>query len=96
MGEINAAYPVLFNAGGMEGDAVDGEDEGGGEDGQDSGGFGRRWGWVSCVDAVSETCRCPWSEVWAIGAVEFLNLLCYRRDRAERDRRALEEWKRRH
>lgn len=96
MGEINAAYPVLFNAGGMEGDAVDGEDEGGGEDGADAGGFGRKWGWVSCVDAVSETCRCPWSEVWGMGAVEFLNLLCYRRDRAERDRRALEEWKRRH
>ena len=31
-----------------------------------------------------------------MSAVEFLNLLCYRRDKAERDRRGLEEWKRRH
>ena len=31
-----------------------------------------------------------------MSAVEFLNLLCYRRDKAEHDRRMLEEWKRRH
>ncbi len=30
-----------------------------------------------------------------MSAVEFLNIICYRRDRAERDRVALEKWRRR-
>lgn len=29
-------------------------------------------------------------------AMEFLNILCYSKDREERDRKALEDWKRRH
>lgn len=29
-------------------------------------------------------------------AMEFLNIICYAKDREERDRRALEDWKRRH
>ena len=48
--------------------------------------FDRKWGWVANVDAVSGTCRCSWEEVWNMSATEFLNILCYRRDRAERER----------
>ena len=95
VGEINAAYPVLFNARGMEGDAVGDEDEDGGEAGE-AGGFGRKWGWISCIDAVSETCRCPWETVWAMSAVEFLNILCYRKDKNEKEKMEIEKWKRAH
>ena len=31
-----------------------------------------------------------------MSAMEFLNIICYRRDRAERDRIELERWRRRH
>ena len=47
------------------------------------------------MDTVSETCRCPWSEVWQMSALEFLNLLAYAKDKAERRRREIEAWRRR-
>lgn len=40
--------------------------------------------------------RCPWSAVWEMTALEFLNMLAYRKDKDEAQRIALEQWKRRH
>lgn len=54
------------------------------------------WGWISCVDAVSETCRCPWDAVWQMSAMEFLNILAYRKDKIAKEKEDLEKWKRSH
>lgn len=56
----------------------------------------RRWGWVANVDAVSETCRCSWDEVWRKDALEFLTILAYRKDKGEHERQELEKWKKTH
>lgn len=48
------------------------------------------------MDRVSETCRCAWAEVWRMPVLEFLTVLAYRKDKDERERRELEEWKRKH
>lgn len=48
------------------------------------------------MDEVSELCRCNWEEVFRMGAVEFLNLICYKRDKVEKQRQDLEKWKRTH
>jgi hypothetical protein len=47
------------------------------------------------VDAVSETCRCSWDDVFRMTAIEFLNILSYRKDKMEKEKAELEEWKRR-
>lgn len=31
-----------------------------------------------------------------MGAVEFLNIICYKRDKAEKQRQEVEKWKRTH
>lgn len=40
--------------------------------------------------------RCPWEEVWAMPAVQFLNILAYRRDKDQAEKEAAERWKRTH
>ena len=95
---LHADYPNLFPSGSKE-DSEEGED--GKADGVDSadaaaGGFSDRWGWIHNVDVVSETTRQPWKEIWEMNIVEFLNILCYRRDKREWEKAELEKWKRTH
>lgn len=45
---------------------------------------------------MSETLRTSWDAVWDKPALEFLNLICYRRDKAAREKAALEQWKLKH
>ena len=45
---------------------------------------------------VGDTTNSPWSVIWGMSALEFLNILCYVRDKEERDKQALEAWKRKH
>jgi hypothetical protein len=77
-------------------------DTGQGEEGEDleddsrAGGFSEKWGWIANVDAVSETCRCSWNEVWQMTAMEFLNILCYRMDKIAKEQEEIEKWKRTH
>ena len=40
--------------------------------------------------------RCSWHDVFALPAVEFLNTLAYRIDRNERERQAIERYKKTH
>lgn len=60
------------------------------------GGFADRWGWVSCVDAVSETMRTSWDAVLAMTAMEFLNVLSYRRDKKAAEKESIDKWKQTH
>ena len=40
--------------------------------------------------------RCSWDEVWSMPAVEFLNVLAYRKDKTEWENEALDRWKKTH
>lgn len=45
---------------------------------------------------MSETLRCPWDDVWRLPAIEFLNLLAYRKDKGEKEKADIEQWKKTH
>ena len=94
--QINSRFTELLQTGsdedqgqGQEGDDA-AEDPGAGE------AFGDKWGWIANVDAASETCRCSWEEVMRWSAIEFLNILSYRKDKIEKEKKDIEEWKRTH
>ena len=58
--------------------------------------FSRKWGWIANVDGVAETCRCSWDVVWDMPVQEFLNIICYRRDKNEHEKQEIEKWKMTH
>ena len=82
MDRIDSGFAELLGTGskGDERPADEGEDTEG--DKEDEGGFVSKWGWIANVDEVSETCRCSWDDVLRKPAIEFLNVLSYRRDKA--------------
>lgn len=45
---------------------------------------------------MSETLRCSWDVVWDKPALEFLNIIAYRRDKLAKEREDIERWKRTH
>ena len=45
------------------------------------------------MDRVSDTIREGWEYVWRMSVLEFLNILAYRKDRDEREKAAIEDWK---
>ena len=92
MARINAGYPNLFETGGPEDTGPGETDEGPGGDTGPSG-FADRWGWVAHVDGVSETMRQSWNDTFRMPALEFLNVIAYRKDKAEEERRQIERWK---
>ncbi len=48
------------------------------------------------MDTVSNTTRSSWDDVWRMTAVEFFNILAYASDKAEKEKRDIEQWKRTH
>lgn len=84
--QINEGFVNLFGL-----DEEQGADEEGDEDG-----FAQKWGWISNVDMVSDACRCSWDEVWQMTALEFLNIIAYCKDKAEREKAEIDKWKRTH
>ncbi len=93
---INEGFPNLLGYGNEE--DQEREEEGGDADTDNAGpgDFASRWGWIANVDRASELLRCPWSEVWTMPAIEWLNVLAYRKDKAEWEKEAMERWKRTH
>ena len=93
--EVNSRFSELLQTGGEE---DQGQGQEGGDTEEDPGAgdtFGDKWGWIANVDAASETCRCSWDEVWEKTALEFLNILAYRRDKSEKEKEEIEKWRRR-
>jgi hypothetical protein len=90
---INSQFAELLQTGGDEdqGQAEEGEDPG--RDSKPGEDFRQRWGWIANIDDASATCRISWDEMFRKPAIEFLNILAYRKDRAERDKADLEQWK---
>jgi hypothetical protein len=95
VGAINSGYPNLFDAGG-ETYKGPGDEEGEDEGDPAPSGFADRWGWVAHVDGVSETMRQSWNDTFRMPALEFLNVIAYRKDKAEEERRQIERWKKQH
>ena len=94
--EINQGFSELLQAGGNE---DQGQDQEGDDPAPDRGTgetFADKWGWISNVDAASETCRCSWEEVMRWSAIEFLNILSYRKDKIAKEKEDIERWKRTH
>lgn len=71
------------------------QDEDGNNSDTEGSEFGRKWGWISFVDAVSETTRNSWDEVYQMNPYMFFNILSYRRDKQEEEKRQIERYKRR-
>lgn len=47
------------------------------------------------VDTVSHTVNESWSVVFEMGVFEFLNILCYARDKAEFEKQQIQKWAKR-
>ena len=90
MGRINKAYPNLF---GTPTEEAGTEDEGGEYEGST---FEKQWGWLANVDEVSETLRVSWDTVLEKPAIEFLNVLSYRRDKAAFEADKIKQWQKTH
>jgi hypothetical protein len=92
---VNSGFPNLLQRGGNEDSGQGSEEEDLEGDSEAGGSFAAQWGWINNVDVVSETCRCSWDDVWQMTAIEFLNILSYRRDKAEKEKAEIELWKKR-
>ena len=97
MDKINQGFPNLFDKG-------DPKDSGHGDQTEDDGtdsevatdAFQEKWGWIANVDDVSETCRCSWDDVWKMSAIEFLTIICYKKDKVAKMKEDIEKFKRGH
>lgn len=89
-------YPTLFGTD----DEQDGEQEGteadAEADAEGGSGFADKWGWISCIDAVSGTARCSWDAATDMPVVAFCNILAYRNDKIAEEERQHREWLRKH
>ncbi len=45
---------------------------------------------------MSETMRQSWDTTFRMPVLEFLNVVSYRRDKAEEEKRQIEKWKKQH
>ena len=87
-------YAHLFGIGSAveQGEGQDGDDT---TEQQDTT-FAQKWGWVDNVAQVSNTIHSSWDDVWRMNVVEFLNIMCYIRDKAEKEKEDIERWRRTH
>ena len=54
--------------------------------------FTQKWGWISSVDEVANTTRLSWDDVFKKNVVEFLNILCYTKDKANMETQQQKEF----
>ena len=94
--EINSRFTELLQADGAgdQGSEQEGDDPAPNQ--QAGGTFEDKWGWIANVDAASETCRCSWDDVMRWTAIEFLNILSYRKDKLAKEKEDIEKWIKEH
>ena len=97
LSQFNKRYSNLF---GIEDEEKIEEGKDGGREDDDDGdseetrnAYQDKWGWIESVDTVSETIREPWSVVFKMNIVEFLNILCYIKDRGDERKRQMQKYK---
>lgn len=61
--------------------------------GEETNSFTKKWGWVCIVDAISETLRVSWDDVYQMNIYSFLNVYCYIIDKNNDEKRRIEEFK---
>ena len=98
MGKFNKGYSNLF---GFEDEMDDEEGEESGSEEEDADGdkesdyltqFNRQWGWFNWAVQVKEVKSIPLDDVFEIGIVEFLNILCFIKDKNALERKQQEEY----
>lgn len=98
MGEFNKKYPNLFGFededGNVEGEESTDEEDVEGSDSEDNyiTQFNKRWGFFSWAIQVKEVKSITLDEVYDINIIEFLNIMCYIKDKAELDRKQQEDY----
>lgn len=55
-----------------------------------------KWVWVRCIDKVSETTKLNWYEVLEMNCIFFFNILCYTKDKADEQERAINKYRNKH
>jgi hypothetical protein len=77
-----------------EGEEPSGEDEvGEGDEGNNYiSQFNKRWGWFDWAVTVKEIMSVRLDEVFNVNVVEFLNILCYKKDKCAMEYRQQEEY----
>ena len=98
MQRFNQGYSNLFGLDDLEDKRQDAEegDEEPNQGGQTNDGFVDRWCWIYHIDQVAEVRRQSWDEIFSLNVVEFLNMLCYIRDKRNWEKKQREEWRRTH
>lgn len=48
------------------------------------------------MDSIADTTHETWDNVWQMNIVEFLNILCYIKDKNEKRKREVEQWRKTH
>lgn len=56
----------------------------------------QKWGWIEHVQSVADLTHKDWDAVWTMNVVEFLNLVCYIKDKREEDKKRIEDYRRMH
>ena len=101
-GRLHKAYANLFGVDDedMEEESADTRTETdadrGGETDEKPTGFAWRWGWIYNIDRVSERMRISWNDAYKLNIIEFLNVLCYIKDRNDWEKQQIEDYKRVH
>lgn len=86
-------YSTLFNKEDEENDEEGDEPRDHREDEGNNSTFGEKWKWIAIVDRVSETVRDSWEKVMQMNVYEFFNILCYAIDKANEEKRQLDNWR---
>lgn len=95
MAKFNQSFPNLFGSVDKDRNSEEGEEGDNGND-SDNQEFSQKWGWISNVQSVADTMHKSWDDVFAMNVVEFLNVICFIKDKAEKDKADLEKWRRSH
>jgi hypothetical protein len=80
---IGSSYPNLFGEGG-EGDSGT------------VGSFYTKYGWVALINSMANDDRSKWDYFFDLSVIEFLNTVCFYKDKAEQERKDIEQMKRQH
>lgn len=100
--ELHKAYSNLF---GLDDEDMEEEDEDEGTEGANgrSGerdeitkGFSYKWGHIYWIDQVAEITHNNWDTVLKMGVIEFLNILCYIREKNNWEKESRERYMRQH
>jgi hypothetical protein len=81
---IGQQYPNLFSGGGEEG--IEGS----------GGTFYTKYGWIALINTMANNDRSKWDYFFEMNIIEFLNAVCFSKDKAEHEQKEMERIRRQH